>query len=1046
MIKKISYFLLITLALLTAYVIYLISPLGINSSITLINKILPGNLSYDSAEGSIIGSIKFKNLSYTNKKIQITAETLNLNWHPLSLLHRTINLSYINSNNLHINVSYAPSSKQEPSNNKYYYTIINKSLLKNLQLSVNDKDLLNIQQSQISGKILNDQIKLKFINKHINNTAITTKSEIKGTLEKYQFSTQILNKDSSWQLTGNGTPNSAHFKTVNSQLLGGTLNGEGNIDWSKENWSGTLKADNLNLTELNKNLPNNTHIYINTDGHIKNNSPLEYEANAHIYNKGNDIKVKINKHIKTDISWSTHLQNLHALYKNLSGKINSTGKLSYDKKISSSGSLTSKNLSYKNTSTKNISSDWKIQNDSFTHAKINIGDLKFNTLNINNLKANLEGNDKKHHANIKFKINNTDISAISSGTTEQNKLTETIHKLTIQHDKTIMHIKKEIPITYNNNNLDVPLSCLYGKTNEEICAKFHSDNMNTWSGDLTTKNVLLNTTINAFNKNIHINTSINTSTQITGDKRNIKTIQSLINMSNGSLQYSIDQLPYSLHFNSFQIHPKLANKKLVLTSNIALANKSKIHADININNFDFKTARGNKQKIKGKITVSIPDLTQFNNLLPLTLIESGSLQAEINTSGSTLNPNITGTVSTKNNKIFFPTIGMEVNNLKSSVKTNNKIMLTNTDVIIHGKPLNISSKTNLDKNDLPTIAQITGDNILMANTTKYHFIASPNLIFSYFNHQPQITGQIDFNNSKLDLTTFDNAISIPTDDIVYTNNKNHDSLLKNIEISIGVNIDNDNTITGFGLNSTVTGYLHLTHSKLKPYQASDGDIQLKKGTLAAYGHTLKINPGSSITYSNSALSNPQLNVKASETVDTASTPDNPVDFSKYEVGVSVSGSLNNKQIDLYSSPDTLSKQDILSLLLFGYTYKSDADNPGILQALGALQIAQSGIESSGGIAEALRSSLGLSELGINQSADTDAIGNTINNSTSTFIIGKYLNKHTYIRYLRDLSSINQSQVIQLKLILNNKFSLQLSEIMQDLYTNQRIDLLYSRSK
>ena len=201
-----------------------------------------------------------------------------------------------------------------------------------------------------------------------------------------------------------------------------------------------------------------------------------------------------------------------------------------------------------------------------------------------------------------------------------------------------------------------------------------------------------------------------------------------------------------------------------------------------------------------------------------------------------------------------------------------------------------------------------------------------------------------------------------------------------------------------------------------------------------------------ITYNNDPLSNPTLNVTATDMITDSQSNDKTGVLNKYEVGIMVTGPLDSRKVSLYSNPpNSLSQEDILSLLILGYVYNEN-DNPSILEALGALQIAQSGIESSGGINMALRKSLGLSELGISQSNNTDAIGNRIDESASSLVIGKYLNKHTYIRYLKDLSGLNQSQEFQLRLILSNYLTLQLSEIIQDLNNDQRVDLIYSRSK
>ena len=131
---------------------------------------------------------------------------------------------------------------------------------------------------------------------------------------------------------------------------------------------------------------------------------------------------------------------------------------------------------------------------------------------------------------------------------------------------------------------------------------------------------------------------------------------------------------------------------------------------------------------------------------------------------------------------------------------------------------------------------------------------------------------------------------------------------------------------------------------------------------------------------------------------------------------------------------------------FGYAYNEDDDSQDLLKAHGALELAQSGIESSGGFTSKLRKTLGLSELGVEKYSQKDAIGNLINDSDSpSLVIGKMIGKKLYIRYIQDLSGLNPTDILQLKLILNNRLSLQLSSKNSQIDNSTGLDLLYSYS-
>ena len=219
-----------------------------------------------------------------------------------------------------------------------------------------------------------------------------------------------------------------------------------------------------------------------------------------------------------------------------------------------------------------------------------------------------------------------------------------------------------------------------------------------------------------------------------------------------------------------------------------------------------------------------------------------------------------------------------------------------------------------------------------------------------------------------------------------------------------------------------------------------------RGTFKAYGHTLTIDKTSWVKF-NGPSNNPTINIKATQVIHPSNISDSSTP-SSIIVGINLSGTLQQKHINLYSTPSDLSDQQILSLLLFGYTYKTNESTPSIMNALTALQLAQSGFEDSGGITNFIRKKLQLTEFGIAEENKTDALGNTTTeNDTPSFVIGRYISKHAYVRYTQDITSDNNpAQIFQLRLLLNRLFSFQLSEKITALNENSTgFNLIYSNA-
>jgi autotransporter translocation and assembly factor TamB len=1048
MIRKISYAILSVLILLIAAAIYLVSPLGIQASLKIIGGIAPGTLTYKSVKGSILGPMTFTGFNYSTKAMDIHAEKLNLDWHPLALLHKQINFIYINGSEINTNFNYKIASKPDNNNTslKNYSIAIHKSLLSNINIAVNHSNLLSIAQIHTHGVITHDKIDIYLITKLINRSSITAKTHAIGKIQQYEFSTNITGDNSNFKLIGEGNPDSATFKTIKSKLFGGSLSGNGNVNWSKKKWAGNLTAKNLNLNLINKYLPPTISFKIITDGEVYNKKPLTYMANAHIYNKSNDITVKINQKKSLIASWNAKMLDMKNLSAALSGSIITQGHLIKDTAIYSEGNFSSNKLTYKNISTNNAKANWFIKNNT-GDISLKIKNLLYNQLQLNNIVTELHGSKQKHSIHINLNSLDNNLTLDAKGTSHNNKWQETIGKLILKNRLLHLQNKKDITITLNNNHLNLPTSCLYGKSNNQVCAKLEVNASNSWDSDISAKNIPSNITKLVLANNMKLFGKLNSHITMSGKKFKIHKAQAELSTTNGKLTYTDSMDKHQLNFKQAIISATLNNQSLETSGTLKINPEGTLKAHIDMNNFNWQKPSSHIKKISGSILASIKNINSIKGLFPATSTVSGTLNGNININGNSSHPIINGAVDLTNGELNMPLIGVKINDIHSKISTKQNVIHTETQISIHKKPLNIISNTYLDDHSPTTITQIYGNAILFASTPTYRLDGSPNLILTYLNKQAELTGQINLSDSKLDLTTFDTITTIPSNDITYTTKNSHNTARKKpaFKTKISINLLKNNTLYGYGLNAVATGHLQLTHSYLTPYQADNGEIRFPKGTFAAYGHTLDLNNNSFINYNHQSISNPNLFVKASKKIDTSATPDNPVNFKKYEVGVNISGTLNNTEIQLFSTPSDLTKTQILSLLMFGYSYNNDSNNPSILQALGALQIAQSGLSTSGGITSAIRSSLGLSELGINQYSEIDAIGNTIDNNTS-FIIGKYINRRTYIRYLRDLSDINPSQIIQLKFILNNRLSIQLSDNIKQLYSSQGIDILYSGSK
>ena len=81
MMKKIFSTLLFTIMIFIGFIIYLLeSPHGLKIALSLTEKIIPGQLSYQTAEGDLSNELKITNFKYIIDNTQLSANTLHLTW------------------------------------------------------------------------------------------------------------------------------------------------------------------------------------------------------------------------------------------------------------------------------------------------------------------------------------------------------------------------------------------------------------------------------------------------------------------------------------------------------------------------------------------------------------------------------------------------------------------------------------------------------------------------------------------------------------------------------------------------------------------------------------------------------------------------------------------------------------------------------------------------------------------------------------------------------------------------------------------------------
>ena len=197
---------------------------------------------------------------------------------------------------------------------------------------------------------------------------------------------------------------------------------------------------------------------------------------------------------------------------------------------------------------------------------------------------------------------------------------------------------------------------------------------------------------------------------------------------------------------------------------------------------------------------------------------------------------------------------------------------------------------------------------------------------------------------------------------------------------------------------------------------ANGELTITTGTFTIFGQTLNIEDGKLI-YVGGPTTNPGLDIKATKTIHTFISPTQnsltqtslsparatpsqqiniPLQQKTIVVGVSVTNTLNNPHITLFSDEPGLSQTDILSYLVLGYP----ADNASNQQAqalLRALDALNANNNNTAGIIDRFKQTLNLDQVGLQSDAFLNSKTNTVQQNTS-LVLGKMLSPKLFVRY------------------------------------------------
>lgn len=1079
-----------TLTLITIVVITIavaVTPMGTRFILFSISKTLPGKLYYQSESGILSGVITLKNVRYTSKHKQLTIKKMAFEWQPLKLFVGELAIKKLQIDH----IKYSDSNKEPVIDFSGLHKInatqwVNQQLdqfklpidLTIKQAAINDLYYGNnhrtypnhIQYVRLNGAINSRQLNLNIQARTTKPYIVQLDTKLEGTPTNYTLTTQADNQYFKLLLKGVGTAKQFHLTATESDTLDGKLTGSLQLTWpTTVHWNVKLNAKKLNLGKINDSIPNGINLNFASTGQVVQKNQLQLAADLAVSTPNTHITIKASNKKQWQIQWQANVNKLSQLAPNAQGSIQSQGFIRSFNKPITTGKLTINNLQWDNNAIKNIQSQWNIKPDDRS-SKITASGSSLLIAKHLTQSFHLDIAGDYQQQSIAFKLANALATLnLQAKTHAQDKTwLANINHYSIHTQSTgLWKLEKPAELTVASNKLLLTPLCLVNNNKGKLCTAFSWQKDDPWSLNIRGQQVDINLFSALLNPNLNFHGTANIDVNAKGMATDLKVLDVSLQSSGGSIDYQTVNNLLKMKYDQSIIKLNYDSGDLVAITNIKMPNNSYIDSNVTLPDFDASDQLS-EQSITGKANIHITNLSFLSALIPDYAIPNGNLTGNAIIKGTLGKPSITGKLNLQNGNITMPSFGLKLTQIAASIKAKDHYLLYKLSANSSGKVISIDGKTDLNKDNTNSKLNITGNHVLLYNTPEYQIYASPDISINVDNHMVNITGKVTIPEAHIKPHKFTNTVTLPENEVEYIGAPEENQTKWQVSSNIKLLLGDDVNISAMGIKGVLSGSLQISSSPGR-IATADGQITMNKGVYDAYGQKLTIEKGSSVTYSNSPLGNPTLNIRAFKVINTVGAAGQQLGTNNIIVGINLRNSVHSPKIQLFSMPANMSQTDILSYLVLGYaTYADSSSDPtntnqqqnqgaSLGMLLQAASLVNQGVSTTqmGSMVDNLKKGLGFSEFGVETSTQVDALGTPVGQQTA-FVIGKHLSKQIYLRYSMGLggSSANNLSLLQLRYLLGPHWTVQLTastdsgsnENSSYGYLGNGIDVLYTIEK
>jgi translocation and assembly module TamB len=871
--------------------------------------------------------------------------------------------------------------------------------------------------------------------------------KLAGNPHNYNYTADVnLQSDnipvSDWEFSGSGNQHKIQLSQLKILTLGGKINGNGFFKWQQPlNYQLNLTGTNLDPEHQWSDWAGNINFAVDIQGQgnklalqfsnltgTLRQQALHGDLALNIeHNKLTDINAKINcgtakfiinaeRKPNLYINWNVSIPDLAKLTPFGSGTLQTQGDIS---KLSTAptikGHISGHNLALLNYQAGKLVANFDLDANTTRKSSLTIdGDnLKLNQLLFESLTIHLNGNPQKFNLFAGAVVNDNVITTSAQGNYSNNQWRTIFQQLDWKTPDNIpWNLAAPFKLDFSPEQLNI--DSFDWRANQQAIQLDTS-----WlfgklpTGRLLMHNVGLNNFDQFLPNNIMMDGMLDLQLTNHNDPKNTALLLNAHSERAHLYYYDNPQATDKKMVTLKNFTAQLNANTSMLTSKVDMKinDQDYLHLTVTLPQYDIRHAITPEQAITGELTAQFSELNFLAFFTQNLHNVSGQLITDLKWNGKLSAPHPVGNLELRNASASVTPAHLNLTKINFKLQADAENQIKYKLQMNSGEGwLTVNGTTDYWQEHFPTSLKIVGNDFLFMNTTNYKIVASPNLTLTQKNQRYDLTGKIDVAEAIINYHTANDVVTLPSDVSVKTAT-NPDAttafwndFYANIQLTLGKNIK----LSLDNLTAQLTGQLTLKDSPKIPTLAT-GELTITTGTYTAFGQTLNINNGK-LMYTGGLVENPGLLIKATKSIQTYVNPfANSLNSTSSTsvvnitpqvtiivVGISVTNTLKDPVLTLFSDQPNLTKTDILSYLVLGYPLSQANPSQGsnLIQAASALNLGEG---QSTAVFNDLQNKFQLDQVGLQASNYLNSSNNSVQQNTS-LVLGKLLSPRLFVSY------------------------------------------------